>query len=86
MPVDRLKLSEGFFRTAKHLDAKDRARAYAVALALSDDHPTLPGADDERVDAPPTGSFWARRVPGTALRVLYGFDEHFVYVRSVNYV
>ena len=57
-----------------------------MALALSDNHPALPGADDERVDAPPTGSFWARRVPGTALRVLYGFDEHFVFVRSVNYV
>ena len=86
MPLDRLRVSEGFARTAKHLDARDRARAWAAVEALSDEHPTLPGPDDERVDAPPTGAYWARRVPGTALRVLYSVTPDAVVIRSVNYV
>lgn len=84
MPLERLRVSEGFARTAKHLDARDRARAWATVEALGEEHPDLPGPMDERVDAPPTGSYWARRIPGTSFRVLYSVTAEAVVIRSVN--
>lgn len=86
MSLDRLRVSEGFVRTAKHLDARDRARVYTTAEDLAAEFPALPSAEDETVDAPPTGRFYARRVRGTALRVLYTVAADAVVIRSVNYV
>ncbi len=59
VPVDRLKLSEGFFRTAKHLDAKDRAR------------PTRWRWPSRTITRPSRGlmtSGWTRRRPGPSGR------------------
>lgn len=82
--LDRLSLSRGFVLTLKGVDQAVRERCMAVAVALAEEHPALPGALDAAVRLDPVGLCWAREVPGTIWSVLYTVGARTVFVRSIN--
>lgn len=67
-----VRLTRGFLRSRAHLVKPGTSTALKVARALADlAHEPVPAESDERDLVPPVLPCWSRRVPGTALTILF---------------
>jgi hypothetical protein len=67
-----VRLTRGFFRSSRHLAPAGSSTARKVAVALKGlAHEPVPAGSDAEDFLPPTIRCWARRVPDTALALMF---------------
>ncbi len=82
--MDRLRLSRGFWVSAKRISRDDRDLINVALNGLARDFPDLPAAGDIEARMEPARRCFARRLGATALWVFYDLSAEAVHVLAVG--